>query len=116
MRSLFNSLTHLHHPFGAGPDGLERPEGVSEGEPRLRLRPALHQLHRAGHQADLAGEVYDPVHLKAGNKFITCRSRESVRVAAGTSLSTRPSPLLSIPSHEVSHPFVLGRPSMAESD
>ena len=99
MRSLFNSLTHLHHPFGAGPDGLERPEGVSEGEPRLRLRPALHQLHRAGHQADLAGEVYDPVHLKAGNKFITCtrRGRESVRVAAGTSLSTRPSPLLSIP-------------------
>ena len=78
MRSLFNSLTHLHHLFGAGPDGLERPEGVSEGEPRLRLRPALHQLHRAGHQADLAGEVYDPVHLKAGNKFITQKPKVSV--------------------------------------
>ena len=58
------SLTHLHDLPGAGADGLESPEGVSEGEARLGLRPALHQLHRAGNQADLAGEVHSPVHLK----------------------------------------------------
>ena len=69
-RSLTHSLTHLHDLLRAGPDGLESPERVSEGEARLGLRPALHQLHRAGNQADLAGEVHRTVHLKCGKWVI----------------------------------------------
>ena len=70
LRQMSRSLTHLHDLPGAGADGLESPEGVSEGEARLGLRPALHQLHRAGNQADLAGEVHDPVHLDKMRQII----------------------------------------------